>query len=103
VINDEGTGMTETDAQANVGEDRTGGPPEVTARLFAGLERLGREAGAEQRVAVSGAPTVRALCEALGLDAGIVGLVLVNGVHADLASGLQAGDEVSLFPPVGGG
>jgi molybdopterin converting factor small subunit len=95
--------MTEIDAQAKAGGGRAGGSPAVTARLFAGLERLAREAGAEQRVAVSRAPTVRALCEELGLDVGIVGLVLVNGVHGDLATGLQAGDEVSLFPPVGGG
>jgi molybdopterin converting factor small subunit len=98
--------MTETDAPAKTGAegtDEAGGQPAVTARLFAGLERLAGETGAERRVPAPAAPTVTALCAALGLDVGIVGLVLVNGVHADLATGLRAGDQVSLFPPVGGG
>jgi molybdopterin converting factor small subunit len=75
----------------------------VTARLFAGLERLTRKGGAEQRVPLAQAPTVTALCEALGLAVGVVGLVLVNGVHGDVETSLHGGDEVSLFPPVGGG
>jgi len=75
----------------------------VTARLFAGLESPVRGGRAEQAVPLSRAPTVAALCEAIGLAADVVGLVLVNGVHAEAATSLRPGDEISLFPPVGGG
>lgn len=75
----------------------------VEARLFAGLEARTRDGRAEQRVPLADAPTVAALCEALGLAAGAAGLILVNGVHGDAATALRDGDVVSLFPPVGGG
>ena len=75
----------------------------VTARLFAGLEGLARERRSEWRVPADEVATVTDLCESVGLPAGVVGLVLVNGVHADAATALHDGDEVSLFPPVGGG
>jgi molybdopterin converting factor small subunit len=52
---------------------------------------------------VGGAATVTDLCESIGLPAGVAGLVLVNGVHAEAGTPLHDGDEVSLFPPVGGG
>jgi len=87
------------------GEDGQGtaAGPFVTARLFAGLEGLARERRAEWRVPVGGAETVTDLCESIGLPAGVAGLVLVNGVHAEAGTPLHDGDEVSLFPPVGGG
>jgi molybdopterin converting factor small subunit len=85
---------------AKLGE---GGVAAVTARLFAGLERLTRDGRAEQRVSLAQAPTVAALCEALGLARGAAGLLLVNGVHGEETTTLRDGDEVSLFPPVGGG
>jgi molybdopterin converting factor small subunit len=78
-------------------------PVVVTVRLFAGLERLTPDRSPEQRVPLSEARTVAALCEAVGLAPGAAGLVLVNGVHAGATHALAAGDEVSLFPPVGGG
>lgn len=75
----------------------------VTARLFAGLEERVRDGRAEARVPLASAPTVAALCDALGLPRGATGLVLVNGLHAGLDTPLSDGDEVALFPPVGGG
>ena len=75
----------------------------VVARLFAGLETRTREGRAEQSVPLAAAPTVAALCEALGLAPGAVGLILVNGVHAAGDVALRDGDQVSLFAPVGGG
>ena len=75
----------------------------MVARLFAGLERRTREGRAEQRLPARDAPTVAALFEALGLDGRVAGLVLVNGLHADDATVLESGDEVAIFPPVGGG
>jgi len=38
-----------------------------------------------------------------GLEPGAAGLVLVNGVHAGPDHVLGPGDEVALFPPLGGG
>jgi molybdopterin converting factor small subunit len=46
---------------------------------------------------------VAALIAALSLPPTAVGLVLINGLHAGVDAALAAGDEVSLFPPVGGG
>jgi molybdopterin converting factor small subunit len=78
--------------------DETG----IVVRLFAGLERDVPGAGAERRLSVAEAPTVAVVLEALGLQ-GRAGLVLVNGVHATLTRPLAAGDEVDVFPPIGGG
>jgi molybdopterin converting factor small subunit len=75
----------------------------VVARLFAGLEARTPDGRAEQSVPLVRAATVAALCEALGLAPGAAGLILVNGVHGDASTVLHDGDEVSLFPPVGGG
>ena len=80
------------------GMDETG----IVVRLFAGLERDVPGAGADRRLAASEAPSVAAALEALGLQ-GRAGLVLVNGVHADLRRALAPGDELDLFPPIGGG
>ena len=44
-----------------------------------------------------------AVTEAIGLDPGATGLILVNGVHAASDRVLDPGDEVALFPPLGGG
>jgi len=46
---------------------------------------------------------VGAVSGCLGLGPGVAGLVLVNGVHARDDHRLVPGDEVSLFPPLGGG
>jgi molybdopterin converting factor small subunit len=78
--------------------DETG----IVVRLFAGLERDVPGAGAERRLTPGEAPSVAAVLECLGLQ-GRAGLVLVNGVHAALTRSLAPGDEVDLFPPIGGG
>ena len=98
-------GVRDGSAQTSGDRGRSGdaAAPAVTARLFAGLEGLARERRVEWRVPVDEAATVADLCESVGLPAGVAGLVLVNGVHADAATPLRDGDEVSLFPPVGGG
>jgi molybdopterin converting factor small subunit len=85
------------------GVRRVGAGPAITVRLFAGLEALVRERRQEWRVPVADAATVTELCASIGLPPGVAGLILVNGVHADAATPLHDGDEVSLFPPVGGG
>jgi molybdopterin converting factor small subunit len=98
----EGRGPTSGGGQDDGGQDDAVGQV-VTARLFAGLEALVRERRHEWRVPAADAATVTELCASIGLPPGVVGLILVNGVHADAATNLRDGDEVSLFPPVGGG
>ncbi|MCX6372362.1 MAG: MoaD/ThiS family protein [Actinobacteria bacterium] len=75
----------------------------ITARLFAGLEMQTAEGRTQLSFPVSETPTVGAVVERLGLQPGATGIVLVNGVHAVDARALAPGDEVSLFPPLGGG
>jgi molybdopterin converting factor small subunit len=74
----------------------------IVVRLFAGLEQRAPQGRAELRLTPAEAPTVEALLQRLGLH-GRAGLVLVNGVHSSTEQALGPGDEVDLFPPVGGG
>jgi molybdopterin converting factor small subunit len=75
----------------------------ISVKLFAGLELRARERRTAYEIALSDAPTVAAVTLALGLAPGAAGLVLVNGLHATAERELAPGDEVSLFPPLGGG
>lgn len=45
----------------------------------------------------------RTIVAALGLTEAEIGIILVNGRHADLTHVLQDGDTLSLFPLIGGG
>ena len=75
----------------------------ITVRLFAGLEARTPERRARYSFAPSEAATVGDVASRLGLEPGATGIVLVNGLHARADQALAAGDEVSLFPPLGGG
>lgn len=75
----------------------------ITARLFAGLETQTSERRTEYAFLPAETPTVGAVFARLGLAPGATGIVLVNGVHAGGDRVLKSGDEVSLFPPLGGG
>lgn len=46
---------------------------------------------------------VRAVVEELRLPEQLLGIVLINGVHAGLDDALQDGDALSLLPILGGG
>jgi len=78
-------------------------PDTVTAKLFAGLELKTRERRATCGFSPAETPSVGALKARLGLELGAAGITLVNGVHASDDTALGPGDEVSLFPPLGGG
>jgi molybdopterin converting factor small subunit len=78
-------------------------PGAITVRLFAGLEARTLERRAVHEFTGVEAFTVGAVVARLGLPPGVAGLVLVNGLHARDDQELMAGDEVSLFPPLGGG
>jgi len=75
----------------------------ITARLFAGLETQTAERRTQHSFPLTETPTVGAVVARLGLEPGATGIVLVNGVHAAGERALEPGDEVSLFPPLGGG
>lgn len=73
---------------------------QLTIRLFAHF-RDGRFREAAREVA-SGT-TVGELADALHISRDEVGVVLVNGRHAELDHATRPADVVSIFPLVGGG
>jgi molybdopterin converting factor small subunit len=75
----------------------------ISVKLFAGLELRAREPRTFYEFDARETATVTAVAEAIGLDPGAAGLILVNGVHASGDQALGPGDEVALFPPLGGG
>ena len=75
----------------------------IDVKLFAGLERRTTQCRSQCLLPLADAPTVGAVLVWLGLESGAAGIVLVNGVHAAEDQRLHPGDEVSLFPPLGGG
>jgi molybdopterin converting factor small subunit len=81
----------------------TDAPGTISVTLFAGLDLRAREPRTRYRFDPGEAATVDAVAAAAGLEPGGAGLGLVNGVHAAPDQPLVAGDEVALFPPLGGG
>jgi sulfur-carrier protein len=75
----------------------------ISVKLFAGLESRARERRSVWEFEPGQAATVGAVTAVLGLEPGATGLILVNGVHAGPERALGPGDEVALFPPLGGG
>jgi len=75
----------------------------ISVKLFAGLESRTRERRTAYAFDPRETTTVGAVTEALGLEPGAAGLILVNGVHATRDQVLGPDDEVALFPPLGGG
>ena len=75
----------------------------ISVRLFAGLELRARERRTAYELDPREVPTIEAVTGVIGLEPGAAGLVLVNGVHAGAGQTLGPGDEVALFPPLGGG
>ena len=72
----------------------------VTVKLYASLQN-GRS-GEEALEVPEGSP-VRRVAADLGIAAGQVGILLVDGRHGKLDDVLRPGACVSLFPPIGGG
>ncbi len=78
---------------------------EVHVRLFATLCRLrpGSRAGVPFAVQVVEGTSLADLAAQLGLPPEEVRVVFVNGLVQPLSYALQPGDEVGIFPPIGGG
>jgi sulfur carrier protein ThiS len=73
---------------------------DITVKSFATLKQYQPENGAFQ--APEGA-TVADVMQALGVPDNEVHIVFVNGRHAAKDAVLSPGDQVGLFPAVGGG
>jgi len=77
----------------------------VYVKLFATLRRYRPGLGVGESFPVrlpAGATVGDLLCE-LGLPEQEVKVVFVNAVHRESDHSLADGDEVGIFPPVGGG
>jgi molybdopterin converting factor small subunit len=74
----------------------------VNVKLFAQY-REGRFI--QKKMELTEGATVADVIETVGLDLARypLGIVLVNGKHADITVALKEGDTLSLFPKVGGG
>ena len=75
----------------------------ITARLFAGLETQTVARRTQLTFLLTEAPTVGAVVERLGLAPGAAGVHAVDKDDPRGERALEAGDEISLFPPLGGG
>ena len=77
----------------------------VQVKLFATLRRCYPDLGIGEALDVELAPgaTVADLVRQLGLPADEVKIVFVNGVVRETDHALADGDELGIFPPVGGG
>jgi molybdopterin converting factor small subunit len=78
---------------------------EVYVKLFASLRRLrpGLEIGQAFPVELAEGATTGQLVQQLGLPADEVKIVFVNAIARPAEHILAAGDQVGIFPPVGGG
>lgn len=77
----------------------------VRVKLFATLRRYYPELGVGEGMDVElpDGATVGQLVNHLGLPADHVRVVFINGIARDESYPLSDGDEVGMFPPVGGG
>ena len=73
---------------------------DIEVHLFATL-REGRFR--RKTVEVPAGSTVGDVCQQLAIGAGEAAILMVNGCAALRDHTLQAGDQVSLFPAIGGG
>ena len=73
----------------------------ISIRLFAMLDTYTPDT--PDKYPILQGTTVRELIEQLGVPASEVKLIFVDGVQGDLASALNGGERVGIFPAVGGG
>ena len=78
---------------------------QVTVKLFASLSRFsdGGASGKPFQVDLAQPATLQKLVERLGIPAEEAKVAFVNGRIRDLDWILEAGDQVGIFPPIGGG
>lgn len=47
--------------------------------------------------------TILNIIEILGIEKKDAAILFINGIHAELDTIIKEGDDVAIFPPVGGG
>ena len=79
--------------------------PTVSVKLFATLRRHYPDLGIGEAmpVEIEGGATVQDLFQQLKLPQDQVKIVFVNGIVRNLDHRLEDGDDLGIFPPVGGG
>jgi molybdopterin synthase sulfur carrier subunit len=77
----------------------------VQVKLYATLVRfaMGKPAGEAVEVEISEGATLADLYRAMNLPAGEVRQAFVNGLVQPQDYPLNPGDEIGIFPPIGGG
>lgn len=76
-------------------------PVQINIKLFASLNRF--TPASSDRYAIASGTTVRNLLQQLGVPENEAKLIFINGTKGSLASTLEGGERVGIFPPVGGG
>ncbi len=78
---------------------------QVTVKLFASLARFSpdEQSAVPFIVDLGQSSTLQQLIDQLGMPASELKIAFVNGLICDLDWVLQPGDQVGIFPPVGGG
>ena len=77
----------------------------VTVKLFASLASFspGGLPGTPFEISLPEAATVQVLVDQLGIPTQEIKVPFVNGLIRDLDWALKPGDQVGIFPPIGGG
>ena len=68
-------------------------------KLFATL-RTGRFEVSEMEL--SDGTTIHSLISSLGIGVNEAAIIFINGIHAELDTVIKPGDDVAIFPPIGG-
>jgi molybdopterin synthase sulfur carrier subunit len=78
---------------------------QVTVKLFASLARFspGGLPGTPFNISLSESATVQNVVDQLGIPSEETKVSFVNGLIRDLDWVLKQGDELGIFPPIGGG
>lgn len=79
----------------------------ITVRLFAGLKCENKELACngenDFKIELTEELNLEELLNLLGIPTDLAKIVFVNGLLQPLTYTITDGDEVSIFPPVGGG
>jgi molybdopterin converting factor small subunit len=73
----------------------------IELKLFAGLQVYKPESA--EAYPIQAGTTIQDLLRDLAIPETKAKLIFVNGIKADLDTGLKGGERVGIFPPVGGG
>ena len=77
----------------------------VKVKLFATLRKFlpGVELGKSSDIPLESGTSIAQLYEVLKIPAEEIKLAYVNGIYCEIDTILQDGDEIGIFPPIGGG